>query len=377
MIKNSPGKLASSFRPIAFYLPQFYPIPENDSYWGKGFTEWTNVTKARPLFSHHYQPFLPSHLGFYDLRVHEVREQQANLARRAGIEGFCYWHYWFGHGKRVLERVFNEVLLSGQPDFPFCLAWANQDWTGKWHGMGDHFIIKQEYPTGLDIENHFYSLLPAFRDKRYIRVNNKPLFLIYKHYDLPDDYPLISVWRELAKKEGLDGIYFISNQGHIPSLIHSFDGYAENGVYEASKAATSFFVSDVKYIRVLARVINENIDYILERLFRPKRLSYVMYANNYVPNSSRGYYPTLIPGWDNSPRAGRNGLVFTKETPELFAKILRRTLLTLQDRPYQERLIFLKSWNEWAEGNVLEPSVKWGTVYTKLLHSIFFQPPAQ
>ena len=370
MLYNICQDELTAFRAIAFYLPQFYPTPENDSFWGKGFTEWTNVAKAKSLFHNHYQPFLPSDLGFYDLRLKEIREQQAQLAREAGIEGFCYWHYWFGHGKKTLDRVFNEVLLSGQPDFPFCLAWANQDWTGKWHGMDNRYLFKQEYPGCDDIKEHFYSLLPAFKDRRYIRVNNKPIFLIYKHDDLPSDYPIIPIWRELAVREGLSGIYFISNQGHIPSGKHHFDGYAENGVYEASQAAKAYFLSELKYVRVLARFVNQIIDYTTDRFCHPKRLSYIRYARNYKPSAITGYYSTLIPGWDNTPRSGRRGLVFMNETPELFSHLVQRTLAVLEKRPYQERLLFLKSWNEWAEGNVLEPSVKWNTSYTKLLRSI-------
>ncbi|MBQ4029820.1 MAG: glycoside hydrolase family 99-like domain-containing protein, partial [Prevotella sp.] len=171
-------------RVIAYYLPQFHPIPENDKYWGKGFTEWTNVAKARPLFRGHYQPRIPADLGFYDLRMPEVREAQAELAREAGIEGFCYWHYWFGHGKRLLERPFNEVVASGKPDFPFCLAWANHDWTTKtWEkGVKDGMIAEQLYLGKEDYRLHFNTLLPAFKDHRYIRIDGKPLFVIYDPY---------------------------------------------------------------------------------------------------------------------------------------------------------------------------------------------------
>ena len=155
-------------RVIAFYLPQYHPIPENDAFWGRGFTEWTNVTKAKPLFKGHKQPKLPTELGYYDLRVSEVREQQASLAKEVGIEGFCYWHYWFGNGKRILERVFNEVLESDKPDFPFCLGWANESWTGRWHGLENEIIVEQTYPGEDDFKNHFFSILPALKDKRYI-----------------------------------------------------------------------------------------------------------------------------------------------------------------------------------------------------------------
>ena len=155
-------------RLIAYYLPQYHPIPENDGWWGRGFTEWTNVAKARPLFRGHYQPHIPADLGFYDLRLPEVRQAQAELARQAGIEGFCYWHYWFA-GKRLLERPFNEVLASGKPDFPFCLAWANATWTGIWYDAPDRILMEQTYPGQDDHKAHFNALLPAFLDERYIR----------------------------------------------------------------------------------------------------------------------------------------------------------------------------------------------------------------
>ena len=190
-------------RLIAYYLPQYHPIPENDAWWGNGFTEWTNVAKAKPLFRGHYQPHIPADLGFYDLRVPEVREAQAALAREAGIEGFCYWHYWFG-GKRLLERPFDEVLASGKPDFPFCLAWANASWTGIWYGADDRILQEQTYPGLEDHRAHFEALLPAFKDPRYIRVDGKPLFMIFQPVDLSAD--VIAFWQQLALAAGLPGI---------------------------------------------------------------------------------------------------------------------------------------------------------------------------
>src|SRR3989304_6840857 len=186
-------------RLIAHYLPQFHPIPENDEWWGKGFTEWTNVTKAKPLFEGHYQPFRPADLVFYDLRLPDVRLSQAELAKAYGIEAFCYWLYWFG-GRRLLERPFNEVLESGQPDFPFCLGWANDSWTGIWHGCADKVLMEQTYPGPGDEETHFYALLPAFSDKRYLTIDGKPLFLISKPYRLPEPNRFLDHWRELAVK---------------------------------------------------------------------------------------------------------------------------------------------------------------------------------
>lgn len=213
-------------RVIAYYLPQFHPIPENDKYWGKGFTEWTNVAKAKPLFKGHYQPRIPADLGFYDLRLPEVREQQAQMAREAGIEGFCYWHYWFGNGKRLLQRPFNEVLQSGKPDFPFCLAWANHSWkTSTWENGGkDRMIVEQRYLGEEDYTMHFQEVLPAFRDKRYITIEGKPLFAIFDPYNFRDVSNFIKTWQRLAKENGLKGIYFIAMSNSTSTLQRNADG---------------------------------------------------------------------------------------------------------------------------------------------------------
>ena len=199
-------------RVLAYYLPQFHPIPENDEWWGKGFTEWTNVGKAKPLFPGHYQPHVPADLGYYDLRVPETREAQAQLAREYGVEGFVYWHYWFGNGKRLLERPFNEVLASGKPDFPFALAWANETWKGFWFGADGsrNALIEQMYPGDDDYINHFYTVLPAFKDRRYITCEGKPIFIIYHPTQMPEMLHFISLWQDLAKQNGLKGIYFIA-----------------------------------------------------------------------------------------------------------------------------------------------------------------------
>jgi len=195
-------------RAIALYLPQFHPVPENDAWWGRGFTEWTNTAKAKPMFRGHAQPHVPADLGFYDLRVPETRAAQAALARRYGIEAFCYYHYWFA-GRRILERPFAEVLASGQPDFPFCLCWANQTWSGIWHGAPDRILIEQTYPGPADHEAHFSALRPAFADPRYLRVEGRPLFLVYKPEELPDPAASLALWRRLAEAAGLGGLHIL------------------------------------------------------------------------------------------------------------------------------------------------------------------------
>ena len=196
---------AESIRAIAFYLPQFHPISENDQWWGKGFTEWTNVAKAEPLFPGHYQPHIPADLGFYDLRLPETRQAQADLARESGIYGFCYYHYWF-NGKQLLDRPFNEVLASGKPDFPFCLCWANENWTRVWDGKDNNVLIEQKYSEE-DDRQHIRALADAFRDERYIRVNGKPLFLVYRATKIPDPRKTTAIWREEAQKLGIGDLY--------------------------------------------------------------------------------------------------------------------------------------------------------------------------
>ena len=201
-------------RVIAFYLPQFHPTPENDKFWGKGFTEWTNAAKAKPLFKGHHQPHIPADLGFYDLRMPEIRESQAKLAKEAGVEGFCYWHYWFGNGKQFLQEIFDDVVESGKPDFPFCVGWANHSWTNKnWVNTPtfskDFYIAEQLYPGPEDHEAHFYSLLKAFKDPRYIKVDGKLLFYIFAPLNLPNADHFIEQWRKLGEKENLPGFYFV------------------------------------------------------------------------------------------------------------------------------------------------------------------------
>ena len=207
-------------RIIAFYLPQFHPIPENDLWWGKGFTEWTNVVKAKPQFRGHVQPKIPADLGFYDLRLPEVRKAQADMARECGVEGFCYWHYWFGNGKTLLERPFNEVLASGSPDFPFCLGWANHSWSNKtWQKnetfQKDTMFMEQTYGDEDDYIKNFYAVLPAVRDHRYITVDGKPLFFIFAPTAFNDLEHFVELWRNLANENGLKGIHFVGKMASI------------------------------------------------------------------------------------------------------------------------------------------------------------------
>lgn len=346
-------------RAIAFYLPQFHPIPENDEWWGKGFTEWTNTAKARPLFRGHYQPHVPADLGFYDLRVPETRAAQAQLARKYGVEAFCYYHYWFA-GKRIIERPFSDVLASGEPDFPFCLCWANQTWTGVWHGAPDRILIEQTYPGLEDHRRHFEALLPAFSDRRYLTVDGKPLFLVYNPRKLPDSARVTDFWRESAVKAGLPGLFLVAqhDRSDWDPRPHGFDA----AVYVRMPPLRRDWVPWAEPIDKLRGKIQVWRG-------RPTIHQYDEVADSFLGDAVPGIesFPCVIPNWDNTPRSGANGLVLHRSTPEGFRRHLRRALDRLRDMPREHRIVFVKSWNEWAEGNHLEPDLRFGLAYLEAL----------
>ena len=351
-------------RVIAFYLPQFHPIPENDEWWGRGFTEWTNTAKAKPMFRGHYQPHIPADLGFYDLRVPETRIAQAEMAKEYGIEAFCYYHYWFA-GKRLLERPFTEILESGKPGFPFCLCWANQTWTGIWHGAPNRVLIKQTYPGFEDHEKHFYTLLKAFLDKRYVTIDNKPIFVIYRPQDIPNVNKVIDFWREIALKSGLKGLYLVgvfSNSSWIPQQ-HGFDASVMHRIPPIRP-----WVSRRKPIKWLKNKYWEKTNkptvYSYEKVF-------LDIIHEKIPQKEN--YPCLIPNWDNTPRSGSNGVVLHASTPELFRIQVKKGLEIINDFQLEHKIIFIKSWNEWAEGNHLEPDLKFGKAYLEVIRDEIFE----
>jgi hypothetical protein len=331
---------------IAHYLPQFHPIPENDEWWGEGFTEWTNVVRARPLFRGHVQPHLPADLGYYDLRVPEVREAQAALARRYGVTAFCYWHYWFA-GTRLLERPFAEVLASGAPDLPFCLAWANQTWSGIWHGAPDRILIEQTYPGPDDEARHFAELLPAFRDERYLHLGGRPVLFVYKPGDLPDPARFVEQWQAMATDAGLPGLYLVAGLGESDYPTHAEDGFDAAVYYQFP------FGYD------LAVRIRESLMY-RGHMRGPKRYPYTDSFPE-LPAGLRGpVLPCVYPNWDNTPRSGRGGVLATGATPARFAAQVGRALEIARALPEGQQALVIKSWNEWAEGNYLEPDLESG-----------------
>jgi glycosyl transferase family WbsX len=362
-----------NYRAIAFYLPQFYPIPENDVWWEPGFTEWTNVTRAKPLFRGHYQPNLPSDLGLYDLRVPEVREAQAELARSHGIEGFCYWHYWFGNGRRILERVFSEVLETGKPDFPFCLGWANDSWSGVWHGAPDRILIEQQYPGIPDYEAHFKSVLPAFRDRRYICVDGKPLFLVYKPWLIPNVAEFSALWKGMARDSGLPGLHLVGIARYADPLQEGFDASVSSAPdvqIDRMPRGLMRRIGDRISRQILRK---QSLDILCRDLFGiPRTREYDDFANSCLTEPIPDYeYPVVVPNWDNTPRSGTNGIVLNDGSPEAFAALLRRACRLVKGRDPQKRLVFIKSWNEWAEGNYLEPDLRFGSRFLLSMKEVF------
>lgn len=362
----------SKARVIAYYLPQFHPVPENDLWWGKGFTEWTNVGKAKPLFKGHDQPKLPADLGYYDLRIPEVRERQAEMAKSYGIEGFCYWHYWFGNGKRLLEKPFQELLSSGSPDFGFCLAWANIRWGGLPYGdKFERLLMEQEYPGIEDYTRHFNEILPAFQDKRYMRIDGKPIFVVYNPAGLPDARQFIDHWQQLARQNGLDGLYLIAYQHFgFPYKDLGFDALTPPSPSHLFNRA-KFGVAD----KILKKLTRYKLLQYQRRSFKLRSLythEQVVAASDYSDISPEiKFFPSCMPNWDHTPRSGYKGQVILDTKPALFHKNLLNCYERIKDYPEQEKIIFVKAWNEWAEGNYLEPDQKTG--YANLEQILKFQ----
>jgi len=344
-------------RLIAFYLPQYHPIPENDEWWGEGFTEWRNVSRTKPLFSGHYQPHLPADLGYYDLREEETRIAQAELAKTYGIEGFCYYHYWFS-GRRLLEHPLQELINSGKPDFPFCLCWANESWTRRWDGKEQEILLKQEYSEE-DDRNHIQSLLPIFEDKRYIRVNGKPLFLVYRTDSIPNPARTAEIWREEARNAGIGEIYLCRVESFTKSDPReiNFDAGVEFAPDWWNKGtqiyAESELLSDAE--SDLTEVCENNFVH-----------SYQGLAEAMMAKETPDYkwFRCITPCWDNWARRHEGASIFLDSTPDKYQAWLSNSVEHTNGRLLgEERMIFVNAWNEWAEGNHLEPDQKFGHAY--------------
>jgi len=351
---------------IAFYLPQFHPIPENDKWWGKGFTEWTNVGSAKPLFKGHYQPRIPADLGYYDLRLPEVREQQSELAKEAGISAFCYYHYWFGNGKQLLEMPLNEVVRLGKPDFPFCICWANHSWYRKnWNPKANikelNLIVEQTYPGRKDYIEHFYAIYNILKDKRYYRINDRLLFMIYKVQDFPDIKNFKECWQDLAKINGLPSFYFI---GYADS--DDISNIDKNN-YKYCDAVALSLLESTKTQNIVYRVLKSKLSKLLNYPFLTQKYSNAIKNLSAPIFEDDRIYPVIIPNWDYTPRLNAGGLIYKDSTPELFKQHVKQVLHYISNKSDDNKIIFLKSWNEWGEGNYMEPDIKFGKGYIRAL----------
>lgn len=348
--------MKKNIKAIAVVLPQFHPIPENDEWWGKGFTEWTNVTKAKPLFKDHYQPHLPADLGFYDLRLEEAREAQAEIAKVHGIGGFCYYHYWF-NGKRLLEYPINEILKSQKPDMPFMLCWANENWTRRWDGLDKEILISQEY-SFQDDENHIRWLCAnVFNDPRYIRVNDKPVFIIYRSDLFPDIKETLAKWRKIAKEEfGYKDLYLCVMESFSKKITPTIDGF--DAAIEFSPHHILEHRSKIPFKNLVLNKLKRNTG---SYEFRDYKRAVEVSVGRKLPDYK--LFRSVTPSWDNTPRKKENGVIAKGSTPKVYKNWLTAVIKGFTPFSEEENFVFINAMNEWAEGNHLEPCVKYGKQY--------------
>lgn len=359
---------------IAFYLPQYHPIPENDRWWGKGFTEWTNVSKAKPLFPGHYQPHQPADLGFYDLRLPEARQAQADLARAYGIHGFCYYHYWFT-GKRLLERPFENVLASKEPDFPFCLCWANENWTRRWDGQDENILAEQIYSKE-DDRQHLRYLAQAFQDPRYIRIDGKPLFLVYRAGKIPNPLLTSKTWRDEAHQLGIGDIFLVRvesfTEEHQDPQSIGFDACVE---FQPDWGNMGFPMQTGRKWSLKRKLKLAEPAYASNNIYDYATIVESMLAK---PPADYKRFPCVTPAWDNTARRkDGNATILHDSTPELYERWLNTVVQRELSNPDSDRIVFINAWNEWAEGNHLEPCQKWGHAYLEATHRVLKMAQSQ
>jgi hypothetical protein len=338
---------------VAFFLPQYHPTPENDRWWGAGFTEWTHAAAARPLFDGHIQPRLPADLGFYDLRVPETRRAQWELADRHGVTAFCYWHYWFGGGARLLSRPTEDLLRDPALPHRYCLGWANQSWTGVWHGRGDEVLQHQRYPGEADDIAHFDYLLPHLLDERYLTVDGRPVLYLFRPGDVPDLHRLAALWRELARDAGLSGLYLVGDADGL--WAYDVDQQLDAAVWNPAppphghELAAGYPGTPLREIPRAFAYDRTYADWLLFGRKTPMR-----------------QHPCVVPGFDNTPRSGRRGILLHRPDPDVFEDAVREAVRLEQAAP-GPRMMFVKSWNEWAEGSIMEPDSRYGRAFLRAL----------
>jgi hypothetical protein len=364
---------------LAYYLPQFHPIPENDIWWGKGFTEWTNVKKAKPLFKWHHQPIAPGQLGYYDLlQQPDIQETQSKLAKEHGIGGFIYYQYWFGD-KMLLEKPAEAMLKNKKVDIPFCFCWANETWKGIWHGLDNPNVLIEQTYIGIEgYTAYFNYLLPFFKDSRYIKVDNKPMFHVYKLDDIQDVDIFLDTFNELAIKNGFSGIYLVATIASDKLVNHKLV-YAKVGVdvFMKMRYGLEFLFSEKSYFGKIERKLKRTV----RKLFkstkdidsRQKPLIFDYNKGSAKMNikfPDKKYMPCVFPNWDNTARSGNKAMIFKNATPQTWKIHLENTINEMNKNPHNPPFLVIKSWNEWAEGNYLEPDEKYGLKWLEAVKEV-------
>jgi len=353
-----------STKVIAFYLPQFHTIPENDEWWGKGFTEWTNVRRATPLYWGHYQPRKPLKDNYYDLSDGRVMERQMKMAKKYGIDGFCFYHYWF-HGKRLLEKPVENLLKNKKADLPFCMCWANESWSRTWDGHEGEkeVLVAQKYGDEKDWEEHFSYLLPFFKDDRYIKCEGKPVFLFYSAKDIEKCREMIALWNEMAIREGFEGIYSVEVVRNIKRADRNirFDACVDFEPFATlnGRKPVKVWGEWCRKVPGLRRRAYPIIDY--------RKFTQSMIERS--QKNRKNHFAGMFVGWDNTARMGENvRLLFENNAPSVFKERFRAVYENSVQK--KREFLFINAWNEWAEGTYLEPDAKYGYGYLKAIREV-------
>lgn len=355
---DTPRELIA--RVVPFYLPQFHRVAENDLWWGEGFTEWANVTAAKPNFLGHNQPLLPSELGYYDLSNDFVREKQWELAKSHGVSGFMYYYYWFA-GKKLLEKPI-ESLLKSDLDSPFCIMWANENWTRSWDGGSKDVLLGQDYDEHPASE-FMTDIIPLISDSRYFRIDGKPVIAVYRVTQIPNLRSTVEEWREIARANGVGEIHLMACD--LGSVMQGIDGqpeqYGIDGVLEFPPHNHYWSMGELD-MRAMFDSFNGRV---VSYKATERRAEWKLFRKRV----ERWRYPGVMINFDNTARRQSDSDIWIGSNPYTFHRWLRASITALSDRPFSERVIFINAWNEWAEGAVLEPSVRWGKTYLQAVES--------
>ncbi len=357
---------------ICMYLPQYHSIPENDEWWGNGYTEWTAVKKAKPLYNGHNQPRVPLNNNYYDLEKDGVEtwKWQADLAKEFDIYGFCIYHYWFC-GKMLLQKPMEILLENKNINIKFCICWANETWSRRWYDTKPEVLQLQEYGDEEDWRNHFNYLLPFFCDDRYIKIDNKPVVNIYRSYNIDCLGEMIECWNKLAVQNGFNGVYIVSCKaaGKQETRKDLVDAYYIFEPGFSTKNEMSFYDNAVYYLPIISRKIINKIlrkKVLLERKVNVSWVYKKISNRKYIMNDN--IFPGTFPGWDNTPRCGMEGTAYINSDSKLF----RKNLLHIKEKIQHKQLdfVYVNAWNEWGEGAYLEPDIENKYDYLKAISDV-------